>query len=239
MIAWGVIVDADSLEALEDFFDNGAPPEVAAKLLARFGRQVSRTYDGPRYSWAVYEIFDPASADVTAAAFRLRAERRVVVAPTPTWVAITDPRKLFDTADPEDYVEVDDELAEFWAHPVPLYHATPSENVDDILEVGLEPRSDSRGLRNRGIAEAVFTTLDREKAESGLYGDAVFAIDTKAMAAAGYTPQVTSEPDVVEAAAAATFAWALGLEIDVESENDPDTAIVHGPIPPEFLRLLP
>ena len=45
----------------------------------------------------------------------------------------------------------------FWELPEPLYHGTPSENVESIKQNGLQMQHKSRGLSNRHIHRAVFT----------------------------------------------------------------------------------
>ena len=196
------------------------------------------------YKWQLATIADPDSAEEIADdQFAVPGSRRVV------WrrhldedrITVEDSAAILEAydLDPADYLELPNPLANFWKHPVPLYHATTEDHVEAILEEGLRPRSLSRGLRNRGVGAAVFTTSDLEQTAMGTYGDVVFEIDTVTMARDGYTPTVAQEPDVVEAEGLNSLAWAFGLEdFNAEPENDPSTVIVEGAIPPEYLRRL-
>ena len=51
----------------------------------------------------------------------------------------------------------------FGNSPFPLYHATTQDHVEDILEHGLESRNQTRGLNNRSVGSAVFTTSEFEE----------------------------------------------------------------------------
>ena len=141
--------------------------------------------------------------------------------------------------EPEKYVNVDD-LSNFWESPSTLYHATDPENIESILQHGLWPESQTRGITNRGVGSAVFTSLNPDVLDA--YGSALFAIDTQGMKRDGYMPEVGLEPDVVDYEAKTALVSALGLEeqysVDVEQGMDPDTVIVYGSIPPKYLGLV-
>ncbi len=130
---------------------------------------------------------------------------------------------------------------EFWKHPSTLYHATTEDNVQDILKHGLETRNQTRGIANRGVGHAVFTTSDVEDLRNGSYGDFIFEIDTGAMAQFSDCPFVSREPPIVEAELRETLAWKIGMRDyyydDVESDISPDTIIIHGSIAPQYLEL--
>lgn len=233
------------VQALEDFFDSGAGAPEAQRLAHLFEfRPRGRQEEGATFKWRRYTVPDlRAAEELTPERVVFTATHDVIVrldkqdhrvdAVTPA--AILEDYRL----DPVDYIDLPDELADFWAHPTPLYHATTVDHVEDILEDGLRPRNATRGLRNRGVGAAVFTTSNPETTVLQSYGDVVFEIDTAAMARDGYTPEVAQEPDVVEAAALNALAWAFGIEDYAEEpENAPDTVIVYGSIPPEYLRRL-
>ena len=240
-----VPVTAADLEALETFIDVGATVNEAKRLAALFEFKASaRTHEGSLYRWMRATIADPNAVEELD-------DGRLVVTGTldVIWrrhkdadhISVEVPRAILESyhVDPADYLNVPDELADFWKHPAPLYHATTEDHVEDILEEGLRSRSATRGLRNRSVGAAVFTTTNLETASYGSYGDVVFEIDTAAMARDGLTPEVSLEPDVAEAAGKNALAWAFGIEDYAEEpENAPDTVIVYGSIPPEYLRRL-
>lgn len=129
----------------------------------------------------------------------------------------------------------------FWKFPSALYHATPDENVESIEKNGLGPHDKTRGLSNRGVGLAVFTTSHYEYLQDGYYGDNIFVIDTKKMKAAGFTPYVSKEPPIVEDEYRQILARKIGLDEyygDVESGIDENTVIIYDHIPPEYLELI-
>jgi len=133
---------------------------------------------------------------------------------------------------------------EFWApggEPPPLYHATEARNVESILKRGLGARCDTRGISNRCIGAAVFTSTDQDELEDGMYGDAIFRIDTAAMQRDGYMPGLALEPDVEEAEWREALAHRLGADDfswDVEHGMSANTIAVYGHIPPKYLTWL-
>jgi hypothetical protein len=133
---------------------------------------------------------------------------------------------------------------EFWGpggDPPPLYHATPRKNVRSILRDGLGPRSETRGISNRWVGDAVFTSTELGELEDGSYGDAIFEIDTAAMRRDGVTPPLRLEPDVEEAHWREALAHKLGDEDfywEVEHGMSENTIAVHGHIAPKYLALV-
>lgn len=157
--------------------------------------------------------------------------------------SIESKENWLDRIDPEDYFteKADEFNKDFWYGPCPLYHATTEDHVDDILEHGLECRDETRGLSNRGVGSAVFTTSSFEETERGSYGDYVFKIDTKAMKADGYCPYVSMEPQVVAYELRMALAHHIGAEDYVADESNdisPDTVIIQGDVPAKYLTLL-
>ena len=131
--------------------------------------------------------------------------------------------------------------AEFWENPVELYHATVKEKIADIEKNGLEPRNVTRGINNRGVGNAIFTTTEFETTIAGSYGDYVFQINTQQMKEDGFCPDVSQEPPVVKAEMRKQIAEHLGLEYwydDVGSDMRDDTLIIYDPIPPQYLTLV-
>jgi hypothetical protein len=135
----------------------------------------------------------------------------------------------------------------FWRFPHALYHCTPDENLPSIEKTGIRPSSQTRGISNRGVGAAVFTTMHHEEVESlrQSYGDCVFIIDTKAMKTDGYTPGVSQEPEWEKAHKLEFIMRKLGKEdadaaryVDSSDGVSEGTVIVHGAIPPKYLKRL-
>jgi hypothetical protein len=165
--------------------------------------------------------------------------------------------KYVSVSDPAEYVYgggsklVDDlsgKLADqfskdFSESPGKVYHATAEENVEGILKDGLEPRAQTRGMTNRSVGDAVYTTMNEDSARSGTYGDAVFEIDCAAMKRDKVLPAAEQEPAAFEYEARGAVANALGMD-DFEQDgsgdgaDDPDTVVLRGNIPAKYLKLI-
>lgn len=150
-------------------------------------------------------------------------------------------------SDAEDFgVSAGDFNTIFWAHPQALYHATPDENVESIRAEGIGAANKTRGLTNRSVGSAVFTSSEYEELYgSGSYGNNIFEINTEAMKADGYMPRVEQEPEVEEAAWRGALAHKIGADErtrasleQTSSDMSPNTVIVHGSIPPKYIRLV-
>ena len=133
---------------------------------------------------------------------------------------------------------------EFWEYPSGLYHATPPENARSILKEGIQARSQTRGISNRGVGAAVFTVLEPTSLEGGSYGEVVFYISTAEMKKNGFTPEVSREPDVELHEQWSSLIHYLDVEedyldppVEVEGGMYPDTVIVHDNIPPEYIEI--
>lgn len=137
--------------------------------------------------------------------------------------------------------DIDDEFnTDFWETPNVLYHATDPENVEDILEDGLEARNQTRGLSNRSVSGAVFT-VDNIEIDISSYGDSVIKIDTPSMKRDGYMPYVSQEPDVSNYQVIESLYHLYGIDDspdNIESGVYPETIIVHGNIPPKYLTVI-
>lgn len=128
--------------------------------------------------------------------------------------------------------------SEFWSDPVKLYHATTPENKNKVLKQGLKVQNNTRGLSNAHIGASVFTSMDPNSIES--YGSLVFEIDTLAMKANGYTPELEEEPDIRNEKRINYLAEALGVEnyiFDIEDGMDPNTVIIYGNIPTKYIEI--
>ena len=121
------------------------------------------------------------------------------------------------------------------------YHGTDSENVDNIMKVGLHRMDKTRGLSNRNTGSAVFASWDIDHTES--YGDSVIEINLGQMKADGYMPDVAEEEPVTECKLREALAWKLGLKdfyCNEEYSSDgisEDTIVIYGNIPAKYLSL--
>lgn len=148
----------------------------------------------------------------------------------------------FYDIDPVDYIEIDP-FSNFWDYPSPLYHITPIENIDSIFNNGLNAADKTRGLGNQSVGHAVFATSDYEEIDVLLdsYGDTIIKIDTDSMKRDGYTPQVSAEPQVIEYESTLALAHLIGIDdpiVDLEQGISPNTIIIYGSIPPQYLFII-
>jgi len=138
--------------------------------------------------------------------------------------------------------EIEDRFNDdFWSGPPPLYHATQDENVEGILKDGIEATAETRGMSNKNVGSAVYTTSEYEEALGGSYGNNIFEIDMKAMKKDGLTPYVSMEPDIARGEAMGALANAVGCEdfrYDYESGMSPTTVVVNSGIPSKYLKLV-
>lgn len=128
---------------------------------------------------------------------------------------------------------------EFWQYPGPVFHATPSENVESIEKNGIGAASETRGMSNRNVGSAVYTTADWDEATYGSYGEAIFEIDTVAMKKDGYEVRVDEEPIISEGSVRESLAYAIGAKdfhVEVESGMSPNTVVFHGSIPAKYIK---
>lgn len=144
--------------------------------------------------------------------------------------------------DLSNYVSLPDYNQSFWEQVGPgysVYHGTTQDNLHDIINYGLEPRSDSRGISNRGTGEAVFAS---ENPDSANRYPVVLQIDVGAMKKDGYMPTVSQEEPIDVSA----MRNALAHKIDLENFQDTpdssdglaeDTVIFYGPIPPKYISV--
>lgn len=131
---------------------------------------------------------------------------------------------------------------EFAEEPAVLYHVTPKKNLPSIMKKGLLPQSQSRGLTNRSIGNAIFT-VDDPDFTSDSYGDTILEIDVPAMKRDGVHFSVEKEPAVFEKEAAEALAWALGAEdfyweVGGDGADDPATVILYAEVDPKYLKVV-
>jgi hypothetical protein len=143
---------------------------------------------------------------------------------------------------------IDSNRADEWVREIEVdppgivYHGTREENLSDILEDGLGCRSDSRGMTNRSVGCAIFTSSEASETEH--YGDILFEIDLAAMERDGVLPRVSLEPPIEEYEMYSSFAAMFGLSLgddviyDIEHGMSQNTFILHGPVPPKYLKVV-
>lgn len=162
-----------------------------------------------------------------------------------TFRRVRRPEEWIVDIDPTDFYAGDAERLfnrEFWLSPVPLYHGTT--DLEGVMASELEARSESRGITNRHVGDAVFTSVDADKAEEYAHGrgGGVLKIDTRAMKRDGFRPFVAEEPDARDERLRGGVAHALQIDWQLESMDpgaaDPDTVIVFASIPTKYLTPL-
>jgi len=87
----------------------------------------------------------------------------------------------------------------FWKIPhIPtLYHCTEPDRWETIKIEGLKGMNGSRGLSNRSVGKAIFTTMEELEVPffRSYYGNLVIAINAQEMKKDGFTPYVGRELD--------------------------------------------
>jgi len=122
-----------------------------------------------------------------------------------------------------------------------VYHATTDENIKSIMQEGIQPKDETRGISNRGTGSAVFTSDNPEDINS--YGDNVIEINVGQMKDDGYMPNVSRETPVEESQIRSALAHKIGITNyepyqDYSSEGIYDTTIIfYGPIPLKYLTV--
>ena len=141
----------------------------------------------------------------------------------------------------ENYIEPLDFNAEFWrgiGNFAKLYHGTTEDDWEQIQQSqALKPQDRTRGIANRSMGRAIFTSSDVGTAEYSY--DVVLEIDAAKMKADGYMPTVSKESPVEEAELEESLAWAIGLEdynAEYESGLDPGTVVFYQKIPLKYIE---
>ena len=136
----------------------------------------------------------------------------------------------------------------FWSNKyVPsLFHCTTKDKYELIKKDGvLKRRSDTRGINNRSVGSAIFTTMEEEEVGylTQYYGDIVLRINTAQMKSDGFTPHVEKEPEVDHADKISFVLNKLGRNTEPASFIDSSggiseyTVIVYDNIPIKYLSL--
>ena len=120
-----------------------------------------------------------------------------------------------------------------------VYHGTTTENAQRIIQDGLEPRNETRGISNRSMGDGVFTSDNIEIAKN--YYDVVVEIDVSQMKSDGYIPRSGGEEPLDDNVLREVLAHKIGIEdyyVDSEHDLDPGTVVFYGVIPPKYLRII-
>ena len=140
------------------------------------------------------------------------------------------------------YIPEKDFNEEFWnsvSHGAIYYHGTTEDNIESIMQNGLETRDETRGISNRSTVSAVFLTSETFATES--YGGVMLGVDMGAMAQDGHMPHVSSEEGLDENEMRQQLAHKIGLEefyVDGEVGIDQDTIVMHENIPPKYIQIM-
>jgi len=122
-----------------------------------------------------------------------------------------------------------------------VYHGTrDGETAESILRDGLQTMNETRGINNRWVGSAVYTTTEPEMARE--YGN-VFEVDLPRAIADGVVSadDLQREPGFNEADAMSMIASSFeDYDFDAYSQfigtgEDPQTVVIGAPIPPEYL----
>lgn len=140
------------------------------------------------------------------------------------------------------YIPKKDFSETFWENPKfdVLYHATKEENVQEILQNGLRLENKTRGISNRGMGKAIFTSSDETQIDH--YGAHVVEINVSKMKQDGYMPEVSKESVFEPEELRTEIAQRIQLEYkpkDYSNEGLSDETIVFwGEIPAKYLKLV-
>jgi len=152
-----------------------------------------------------------------------------------TWIDELFEHELYSYIQPKEESFWDEVQSHFT-----VYHATSSEKLPDIMQNGLEPRDETRGVSNRGTGSAIFTSENPDDIDS--YGDTVLQIHVGQMKADGYTPQASRETPIEESRLRQALAHQLGYNEyesnEYGSEGIYDTTVVfYDAIPAKYITI--
>ena len=142
------------------------------------------------------------------------------------------------------YPEADEALVskQFWqdvGSGFVVYHGTRRTYLQDILSHGLRKSNESRGISNRGIGAAVFTSTEPTGTTS--YGEVCLRIDVSAMKRDGFMPEVGYEWPLWYDNFREAMAYRLGIEYfgstSISEGLSNDTIIFFADIPAKYVRL--
>ena len=142
-----------------------------------------------------------------------------------------------------DTSELEEQALQDWregdAKRTVVFHGTTAEALETIRTEGLNPRSDTRGIVNRGVGDAVYTSETADVAEASY--DVVVEIDLPRAIEDGVisVDSLDREPDVIRNEVLEGIAISLDAGDFVPAESidgtRPDTVVISDRIPPEYL----
>lgn len=221
--------DGESSDDWQDVARNGTGAEIKA-MLAKVGKQPSARHK---------ELFGDVLKDVY-----IMPDDKVLEFDG-EYAEVYDLSDFVYRANLDEAVEKmqERENADFWDNPQTLYHGTQGDNVESIFKTGLEARNKTRGLDNRNVGNAVFTSTDPDYVEwnygNEASGGKVIEIDAAAMKRDGLTPFTYREPPLVRAEAQDALAAALGNQeffADREDGLSLETIIIDSSIPAKYIK---
>jgi len=142
-----------------------------------------------------------------------------------------------------DTSELEEQALQDWregdAKRTVVFHGTTAEALETIRTEGLDPRSDTRGIVNRGVGDAVYTSETADAAEA--FYDVVVEIDLPRAIEDGVisVDSLDREPDVIRNEVLEGIASSFAVDDFVPEESfdgtRPDTVVISERIPPEYL----
>jgi len=142
-----------------------------------------------------------------------------------------------------DTSELEEQALQDWrendAKRTVVFHGTTAEALETIRTEGLDPRSDTRGIVNRGVGDAVYTSETADVAEASY--DVVVEIDLPRAIEDGVisVDSLDREPDVIRNEVLTGIASSFAVDDFVPEESidgtRPDTVVISDRIPPEYL----
>lgn len=122
-----------------------------------------------------------------------------------------------------------------------VYHSTTEDNVESINENGLRPENRTRGITNRGIGSAIFTSHEPDPMQS--YGEILVTIDLDKARKLNPDIQTGLESPIEEYLRRSVIASELGIEDTYQFEPSSsdgvreDTLVIYGHVPREAITI--
>lgn len=142
---------------------------------------------------------------------------------------------------PEDYQLENDNIWKQISGDFFVYHGTYEDKVDNINKNGIKAKSESRGISNRDIGDAVFVSEDADVAFE--HYPRVFQINIGKMKQDGYMPRISRETPLERSEIRQSLANKIGFydyrEEEYYSEGyDYGTMVIYGDIPKKYIKLI-
>ena len=162
--------------------------------------------------------------------------------PNDSWPRIEEANEWINSMSEMDLeAYIPEEEHNFWESPEYLYHATNIDDIESIKRTGLRTEDRTRGISNRGMGAAIFTSFSPE--DISMYGDIIIEIDTVQMKKDGYMPRVSGESPLEESDRKSQLAYIIGLENYIPDEYAGEgysysTIAIYGNIPRKYLKII-